>query len=669
MATRDYFGIEAFEENQIRTCTAITTEPTILLCLTGEMYRNMVQQIYLQDQHKIINLIKTLPVFKYLDISQVRQISDGIIQKKYNKNTIIVSEGDSLDRVYLIQEGTVQVTKSYKRIYKISPSEFFGDITLLIKTPSYYTYSVDCDDATIFEIPYRLVRDVLGKEFVKFLIHRMFINAIQRSRILFEQKTPKDLDHFFNIFKLRYYTSDETVYHTTIQKNKKICVIISGKLKKQNKLGEIVAKADDIFGEEIIDSKKDLDCNILSVYSTLTLEAPWSELLKNFNNDTIMLKENIYDTVCRLKKIPIFSSISELKLFQIAKKMNIEKLKNKQELVKNTDLEKLYIIKSGKVHVLRENEFMREMEPGSLFGEISYGKNTVNTITFTAVGDVECYILTKESFSDIDDSTLKKYLQNMLALHNINIDLNNLYYLKNLGSGKFGKVLLVHNKKNFYALKYAIVKHVCQKQNLIHYYINEKNLMLKTDHPFVLKLVKTLKNDDCIFFLLEYIDGITLKSYLDKRKKKDLNNSFEAAFYGAILLCVADYIHKKRIIHRDIKPDNCMIDRNGYLKLIDFGIAKELYDKDFTLTICGTPHYMAPEVISGEEYSFSVDYWSIGVMMFEIFYGYHPFGEGSSNVMEIYSEILNKYVSIILITYFKFFLENWPFLTNQSSRT
>ena len=106
------------------------------------------------------------------------------------------------------------------------------------------------------------------------------------------------------------------------------------------------------------------------------------------------------------------------------------------------------------------------------------------------------------------------------------------------------------------------------------------------------------------------------------------------------MLLMLDYLQKKLIAHRDIKPSNIMIDSNGYLKMIDFGTAKIL--NDYTSTIIGTPHYIAPEILQGKGYSLSCDFWSVGICMYEIFYGMYPFGHYANEVIEIYKEILHK---------------------------
>ena len=100
------------------------------------------------------------------------------------------------------------------------------------------------------------------------------------------------------------------------------------------------------------------------------------------------------------------------------------------------------------------------------------------------------------------------------------------------------------------------------------------------------------------------------------------------------------YLNSKQICHRDLKPDNIVIDEKGYLKLIDFGTSIEL--KDFTNTITGTPHYIAPEILTGKGYGLSCDYWSVGIIAHEIYYGMYPFGKNAKDPIDVYREIVKK---------------------------
>ena len=119
---------------------------------------------------------------------------------------------------------------------------------------------------------------------------------------------------------------------------------------------------------------------------------------------------------------------------------------------------------------------------------------------------------------------------------------------------------------------------------------------------------------------MEYIKG---KELFDVIRDIGLLNKAQTQFYGASLMLAVDYLHERKFIFRDIKPENVMVIKNGYIKLIDFGTAKEISDR--TNTIIGTPHYMAPEIILGEGYSFQVDIWSIAICMFEFVCGGVPF--------------------------------------------
>ena len=225
-----------------------------------------------------------------------------------------------------------------------------------------------------------------------------------------------------------------------------------------------------------------------------------------------------------------------------------------------------------------------------------------------------------------------------MLLEDNDISINDLYYISYLGRGKFGNVCLVHNKICFYAAK-VISRLAAEKQKTgVKNLLNEKKTMINIDHPFIVKLVKTLKKDNWCFLLEEYISGKNFGEYLDNRKHKE--NIYETKFYSSILFEIISYLNKRKIIHRDIKPTNIMLSTNGYLKLIDFGTSRKI--KNYSETVIGTPNFIAPEILLGKGYSFPCDYWSIGVCIFYIYFGTLPFGNKAIELIDIYKEIIEK---------------------------
>ena len=212
--------------------------------------------------------------------------------------------------------------------------------------------------------------------------------------------------------------------------------------------------------------------------------------------------------------------------------------------------------------------------------------------------------------------------------------LDDFMALKKLGEGQFGNVFLVTDsqKQNFYALK-CISKYETVKTKLEKHLMNEKQALTAISSPFVMEFIRSFKDEHYIYFLTEFINGMEL---FDAIRVIGLLTADQTMFYGAQLLHILQTFHEKQFIYRDLKPENVMVCADGYLKLIDLGTCKRLNGTEKTFTMIGTPNYMAPETLAGKGYSFYVDLWSLGIVLYEFMAGFVPFGEDAEDPLQIY---------------------------------
>ena len=208
------------------------------------------------------------------------------------------------------------------------------------------------------------------------------------------------------------------------------------------------------------------------------------------------------------------------------------------------------------------------------------------------------------------------------------VDLYHFYLLRAVGKGAFGKVRVVQHKqtKDLYALKY-INKAKCIKMRAVSNIIQERRLLEEIDSPFVCNLRYAFQDDENMFMVLDLMLGGDLRFHLDRTG----NMSEQVVrFYVAELALGLDYLHRLQIVHRDLKPDNVLLDEKGHAHLTDFNIAVHFSPRRPLTSIAGSMAYMAPEVLTKRGYLSSVDWWSLGVVAYELLFGRRPF-RGKTN--------------------------------------
>ncbi|RHY87303.1 hypothetical protein DYB37_004957 [Aphanomyces astaci] len=551
-----------------------------------------------------------------------------MVSKKFDRGDVVINEGDTGDFFYVVESGTYDVSIAGGVVGTVKVGGSFGELALLYNCPRAATVTTTdsgvlwaLDRVTFRWIVARNAEDQLD-ECKKFL------------RNVPEYSWPQDGEYFG---ERALMTHEPRAANVTAETD-----VVAFALDRQafdEILGSLREVIDRNMSMRVIQSvpilKSLLPSSLATLFAALTA--------KTFNDGERVITEGAPGTTFYIIKTghAIVSKASGSSIFAIASSTVVE---------------------------------IAKLSVGDYFGEMALLNDEPRKANVVASGTLECFVLERAKLLGPLQDILNREAEDRKIELNAReeVQFNDLQVLRTLGTGTFGRVKLVKHKVSgrAYAMK------VMQKSQVVAYkqqvnILNEKNLLAMCNHPFILKLFQAFKDQQCLYLLMEvqreYNIAISgeLFAYLhnSERPSGRLPND-HARFYASHVILALEYLHDRNIIYRDLKPENLLIDQEGYIKVVDFGFAKVCADRTYTL--CGTPEYLAPELVLGKGHNkvpplfplvftpslppFSdlvggqgVDYWAYGVLIYEMTVGCSPFvGNNPSDQIQICRNIVKE---------------------------
>jgi cGMP-dependent protein kinase len=545
----------------------------------------------------------------------------------------VVTQGETSSAIHFVKSGELQAFsggtvstmgkhEGGKEVARFKAGESFGEHSMLYQEPHQNTV-ISMTKCELLVIGRESMIKVLGNDYKDFL-ERNFLSAGLRksqeiSHLNFEQQ--KALMETMTVKKLPP--------NDRVESGLRFAIVVDGSLVTAD--GKTKLPRGQWFEEDSVKRVAGPEgCRL-----GMLRKADFEKTLKDLGFDS----EEHTRKMMVVKKVPLFRFLSDTQVADFVKSFAMKKYTKGQAVFKQGDPgQTFHGIANGEVKVLIDGKSVRTMGAGAYFGERAVLTDDKRSAT-VEVTSLECNIwsIEKAVFQHILSENMKKELQQRIKLQDTNVVLKELKHIKVIGVGAAGVVRLVEHKTT--KMRYAL-KRVKKKRGKIPEEVDrEKRLLAENDHPMVMAMVKTFETAKSVYMLTELITGGELHGAI--RKIPTVLTCAQAQFYIGSLVLVLEALADRMIVYRDLKPENVMLDSQGYLKLVDFGIAKKLEEgKAQTFSVIGTPHYMAPEVLNGRGYGLEVDIWSLGVLLYELVCGYLPFADDKDDPTEVCQAVL-----------------------------
>ncbi|KAL0050057.1 hypothetical protein WJX82_003639 [Trebouxia sp. C0006] len=615
-----YSAPRAATVRAVTACQLWVMDRAVYVTLKQRHQRQMTE-----DKRKAVSQV---PMLAVLSQEHKEIIAEALEVVELAAGQNVYMQGDTGSCFYIIKEGCVTCTKTTDptkppAVFILNAGQFFGERALLkdeVRAASVtaksgvvcYTLARKSFDSLLGPIQDVWRFEALRKVPILFslsnsqlfdLAQCMKYHTLQAGQIVFRKGEPGDVFYVVEEGNITIYDDDENEL---------------ARVGKGSCFGELALLRQDVRA-----------ANVRALSDSLVLTCHRDDFQTHLGRLTDIRRLWRFEA---LRKVPLLASLNAAQRSDLCTALKPRIFNAGESIVGKGDPgEAFYIVESGTCTVLGDSgqEVMR-LGPTMYFGELALLRGEPRAATVAALTDASVLMLAREDFN-ILLGPLQMLLGQNAALYGPTeatagvkqaIQLKELKKIALLGAGAFGQVFLVKHNTKYYALKCLSKAHVLETGLQAHVK-REKEIQAECNSYFMVNLEASFKDSAYLYMLLECIMGGELFTYLQSRKSPC--GEEQVRFYAAAVVSGLQYLQERNLVWRDLKPENLLLDSNGYLKMADFGFAKRLAPGVKTFTLCGTPEYLAPELVTQTGHARPVDWWAAGVLIFEMAAGYPPF--------------------------------------------
>eukprot|EP00441_Pelagodinium_beii_P018046 CAMPEP_0197657862 /NCGR_PEP_ID=MMETSP1338-20131121/44885_1 /TAXON_ID=43686 ORGANISM="Pelagodinium beii, Strain RCC1491" /NCGR_SAMPLE_ID=MMETSP1338 /ASSEMBLY_ACC=CAM_ASM_000754 /LENGTH=876 /DNA_ID=CAMNT_0043234325 /DNA_START=44 /DNA_END=2674 /DNA_ORIENTATION=- len=620
LASGDTFGGLALLYQCPRTATVSSLTETGCWGASGAHFQKVRQETARKQFSENRKFIDSVQLFIGLSEQQKDCVAQGVVSEICEKGSRLATEGEAANAMYFVKRGELAALDGAVR--SIRSGECFGDEEV-IGGKAFGATVVATSKSELLCVSAQHLRTVLATSELQERLEWALVRTALRHSPMLSQFSPVQQDAFWGAMDISFIPAQEPLPQS------RIAVILEG--------SAATAQAASFCRGQWVEDPEDVlragpnGCRM----AALTAQALMTAL------DEAPERQDLAKKMFLIRKVHVFRHLCHEHTIMLARSLLGHTYQQGALIVRQGEIGSMFfVIVQGEVQVTINGELIRTLGQNSCFGERALLFDEPRTASIKVLSqEAEVWAVDKAVFSKIVTCNMRQHLLERIRLQDTSVKLKDLQHVKVVGSGGSGVVRLVEHVSQ--GQKYALKRVEKTSGGRIPEEVErERSLLAESDHPFIMTYVKSFETAKYIYMLTEFVSGGELFDAI--RTIPTALSSSQARFYTGSLLLVLEDLANRNIVYRDIKPENVMLDKHGYLKLIDFGIAKKLEGELRTFTVVGTPHYLAPEVLLGKGYGYLVDIWSLGVLQFELVCGHLPFAEHTDSPHEICRAVLHQ---------------------------